>query len=31
VSATVSDPQYGEQQLPPETFCRNASGDWVPA
>lgn len=30
VSATVSDPQYGNQQLPPETFCRNASGQWVP-
>lgn len=31
VSATVSDPQYGEQQLPPETFCRGPSGEWVPA
>ncbi len=31
VSATVNDPQYGNQQLPPETFCRNASGQWVPA
>jgi surface antigen len=31
VSATVNDPQYGQQQLPPETFCRNASGQWVPA
>ncbi len=31
VTATVSDPQYGNQQLPPETFCRNASGQWVPA
>jgi len=31
VSATVTDPQYGEQQLPPETFCRAPSGDWVPA
>jgi len=31
VSATVSDPQYGDQQLPPETFCRGASGEWVPA
>lgn len=30
VSATVSDPQHGNQQLPPETFCRNASGQWVP-
>jgi len=31
VSATVSDPQYGNQQLPPETFCRTASGGWAPA
>ena len=31
VSATVTDPQYGDQQLPPETFCRDASGQWVPA
>jgi surface antigen len=31
VSATIDDPQYGQQQLPPETFCRNASGQWVPA
>lgn len=31
VSATVSDPQYGNQQLPPETFCRSPSGAWVPA
>lgn len=31
VSATVSDPQYGNQQLPPETFCRTPSGQWVPA
>lgn len=31
VRATVSDPQYGNQQLPPETFCRGASGQWVPA
>jgi surface antigen len=31
VTATISDPQYGNQQLPPETFCRNASGQWVPA
>lgn len=31
VTATVDDPQYGSQQLPPETFCRNASGQWVPA
>ena len=31
VSATVNDPQQGNQQLPPETFCRNAAGQWVPA
>lgn len=31
VRATVSDPQQGNQQLPPETFCRTPSGQWVPA
>jgi|GEM_PF-2192644 len=31
VSATVSDPQYGDQRLPPETFCRTAGGQWAPA
>lgn len=31
VSATISDPQNGNQQLPQETFCRNAAGQWVPA
>lgn len=31
VSATIDDPQYGQQQLPPETFCRTANGDWTPA
>lgn len=31
VSATVSDPQYGNQQLPPETFCRTGAGQWAPA
>jgi surface antigen len=31
VRATISDPQMGDQQLPPETFCRNASGQWIPA
>ncbi len=31
VSATVTDPQYGNQQLPPETFCRTPSGQWTPA
>ncbi|MDX2277384.1 MAG: hypothetical protein NW206_18205 [Hyphomonadaceae bacterium] len=31
INATVTDPQYGTQTLPPETFCRTASGQWVPA
>lgn len=31
VRATINDPQYGNEQLPPETFCRNASGQWTPA
>lgn len=31
VTATVNDPVYGNQELPPETFCRNSSGQWVPA
>jgi surface antigen len=31
VRATISDPQYGNQQLPAETFCRTPSGQWVPA
>ena len=31
VHATVNDPQYGSQQLPPETFCRTPSGQWAPA
>ncbi|MES1200904.1 MAG: YMGG-like glycine zipper-containing protein [Pseudomonadota bacterium] len=31
VSATVTDPQNGDQRLPPETFCRDASGSWRPA
>lgn len=31
VRATVNDPQYGTQQLPEETFCRNGAGDWVPS
>ncbi|MBI1252103.1 MAG: hypothetical protein GC189_11590 [Alphaproteobacteria bacterium] len=30
VTATISDPARGSEQLPPETFCRNASGAWVP-
>ncbi len=31
VSATISDPQYGNERLPPETFCRTANGGWAPA
>lgn len=31
VRATISDPQYGNEELPPETFCRNAAGQWTPA
>jgi surface antigen len=31
VRATISDPQYGNEQLPPETFCRTPSGQWTPA
>ena len=31
VNATVTDQQYGNQQLPPETFCRDANGQWTPA
>jgi surface antigen len=31
ITATVSDPQFGNQQLPPETFCRTPSGQWAPA
>ncbi|MFT3727744.1 MAG: hypothetical protein QM759_07965 [Terricaulis sp.] len=31
VTATISDPANGTQQLPPETFCRNANGAWTPA
>jgi surface antigen len=31
VRATVSDAENGAQALPPETFCRNASGQWTPA
>lgn len=31
VSATIQDPQYGTQQLPPETFCRTPDGGWAPA
>jgi surface antigen len=30
VTATVSD-GASTQALPPETFCRTANGDWVPA
>ena len=31
VNATISDPQYGNQQLPAETFCRTPNGAWAPA
>lgn len=31
INATISDPQMGTQTLPAETFCRTASGQWVPA
>lgn len=31
VNATISDPQYGDQQLPAETFCRGPDGSWAPA
>ncbi len=31
VTATIRDSQHGSEQLPPETFCRNSSGQWVPA
>jgi surface antigen len=31
VSGVVTDPQYGQQTLPPETFCRTPSGAWGPA
>jgi surface antigen len=31
INATISDPQYGMQTLPTETFCRTANGQWVPA
>lgn len=31
VTAHINDPQNGRQDLPPETFCRNAAGQWVPA
>jgi surface antigen len=28
--ATISDPQNGRQSLPPETYCRNDEGQWIP-
>ncbi|MES1156425.1 MAG: YMGG-like glycine zipper-containing protein [Alphaproteobacteria bacterium] len=31
VRASVADAQNGTQQLPPETFCRDAAGQWRPA
>lgn len=30
VTATISDPSQGRQNLPPETFCRTPNGSWVP-
>ena len=30
VTATISDPSNGRQELPPETFCRNSEGQWIP-
>lgn len=31
VTATISDSSHGTQQLPPETYCRNSQGQWVPS
>lgn len=31
VTATISDPSHGTQQLPPETYCRNSQGQWTPS
>ena len=31
VHATIDDGQNGRQELPPETYCRNSSGQWIPA
>jgi len=31
VTATISDTAHGTQQLPPETYCRNSEGQWVPS
>jgi surface antigen len=31
VTATISDTSHGTQQLPPETYCRNSEGQWVPS
>ncbi|MES1159074.1 MAG: YMGG-like glycine zipper-containing protein [Terricaulis silvestris] len=31
VTAHINDGQNGRQDLPPETFCRNDAGQWVPA
>jgi surface antigen len=30
VTGTVSDAQNGRQSLPPETYCRNSQGQWLP-
>ncbi|MFZ2029123.1 MAG: glycine zipper 2TM domain-containing protein [Vitreimonas sp.] len=31
VTAHISDPNNGSQDLPPETYCRNSQGQWVPS
>ena len=31
VTATITDPSHGTQQLPPETYCRNSQGQWAPS
>ncbi|MBI3437803.1 MAG: glycine zipper 2TM domain-containing protein [Proteobacteria bacterium] len=31
VTAHISDSQNGSQDLPPETYCRNSQGQWVPS
>jgi hypothetical protein len=30
VTATISDPHNGRQNLPPEVYCRNSQGQWIP-
>ncbi|MBS0385976.1 MAG: hypothetical protein JSS00_11565 [Proteobacteria bacterium] len=31
ISARITDPSHGTQDLPPETYCRNSEGQWVPS